>query len=101
MWKDGGRYVSELHKRLLFIPPWTKSDLFTFYTLTVIFPKTSYFTVHLIRTDASQEQAVMNIMRLVFIPEPNLWIMKDVDIGHDRHNRKHFVAWCVNSGVMD
>jgi len=48
-----------------------------------------------------QEQAVMNMMRLVFIPEPNLWIMKDVDIGHDRHNRKHFVAWCVNSGVMD
>jgi hypothetical protein len=48
-----------------------------------------------------QEQAVINMMRLVFIPEPHLWIMQEVDIGHDRHNRKHFVNWCINSGVMN
>lgn len=47
-----------------------------------------------------QEQAVMNMMRLVFIPEDHLWIMNEVDIGHDRHNPKHFDAWCVKPGFV-
>jgi hypothetical protein len=47
-----------------------------------------------------QEQAVINMMRLVFVPEPQLYLMHEVDIGHDRHNRKHFEAWCVNTGLI-
>jgi hypothetical protein len=47
-----------------------------------------------------QEQAVINMMRLVFIPEDNLWVMNDVDIGHDRHNPKNFDNWCVKSGFI-
>eukprot|EP01038_Epipyxis_sp_PR26KG_P005286 gene5286-7347_t len=47
-----------------------------------------------------QEQAVMNMIRLVFVPKDNLWVMNDVDIGHDRHKRANFENWCVKSGVM-
>ena len=47
-----------------------------------------------------QEQAVMNMMRLVFIPEDKLWIMYEVDIGHDRHNPKNFDNWCVKPGFI-
>ncbi|RYH05124.1 hypothetical protein EON65_45595 [archaeon] len=41
-----------------------------------------------------QEQEVMNMMRLVFIPEDKVWVMKDLDIGHDRHKRGNFEKWC-------
>jgi hypothetical protein len=41
-----------------------------------------------------QEQAVFNMMRLIFIPEPQFNIMYDVDIGHDRHKRSNFDNWC-------
>lgn len=47
-----------------------------------------------------QEQAVMNMMRLVFVPEPQLWVMYEVDIGHDRHNRRNFDNWCVKTGFI-
>lgn len=47
-----------------------------------------------------QEQAVMNIMRLVFIPEKQLWIMREVEIGHDRHHRESFEAWCIKTGLV-
>lgn len=47
-----------------------------------------------------QEQAVMNMMRLVFVAPANLLVMEDVDIGHDRHNRKNFEAWCINTGII-
>mmetsp|Transcript_1550 Transcript_1550/g.2631 ORF Transcript_1550/g.2631 Transcript_1550/m.2631 type:complete len:383 (-) Transcript_1550:1744-2892(-) len=47
-----------------------------------------------------QEQAVMNMMRLVLVPLEQLWIMTEVDIGHDRHNRNNFVEWCVKTGIV-
>jgi len=47
-----------------------------------------------------QEQAVMNMIRLIFIPENQLWVMNDIDIGHDRHKRQHFENWCIKSGVL-
>jgi len=47
-----------------------------------------------------QEQAVQNMMRLVFIPEERLLVMNDVDIGHDRHKRENFQAWCVKTGLI-
>eukprot|EP01039_Chlorochromonas_danica_P000673 gene670-728_t len=47
-----------------------------------------------------QEQSVMNMMRLLFIPEDKLWIMQEVDIGHDRHKRGNFHAWCVKTGFL-
>ncbi len=47
-----------------------------------------------------QEQAVMNMMRLVFVPEDKLWIMSEADIGHDRHDPKNFDNWCVKPGLV-
>lgn len=47
-----------------------------------------------------QEQAVMNMMRLVFIPESQLWIMYEADIGHNRHNKRFFNEWCVQTGLI-
>lgn len=47
-----------------------------------------------------QEQAVINMIRLIFVPEKELWIMNEVDIGHDRHKRSNFENWCVRTGVM-
>ena len=47
-----------------------------------------------------QEQAVINMMRLVFVAQKNLLVMEDVDVGHDRHNRKNFEAWCINPGII-
>lgn len=41
-----------------------------------------------------QEQAVMNMMRLVFVPRKRLWVMTQSDIGHDRHKAGNFQAWC-------
>jgi hypothetical protein len=39
-------------------------------------------------------------MRLVFIPEERLLVMNDVDIGHDRHKKENFQAWCVKTGLI-
>lgn len=47
-----------------------------------------------------QEQGVQNMMRLLFIPSTRLWVMEDIDIGHDRHKPASFEKWCVKSGVM-
>ncbi len=47
-----------------------------------------------------QEQAVMNMMRLVFVSEKELWVMNEVDIGHDRHKRVNFENWCVKTGLI-
>jgi hypothetical protein len=47
-----------------------------------------------------QEQAVMNMMRLVFVPENQLWVMHEADIGHDRHNRRNFEEWCIKTGLI-
>lgn len=41
-----------------------------------------------------QEQGVMNMMRLIFIPPEKLWVANEVDIGHDRHKASSFEAWC-------
>lgn len=47
-----------------------------------------------------QEQAVINMMRLLFIPSAQMIDMVDVDIGHDRRNKKNFEAWCLNQGLV-
>lgn len=47
-----------------------------------------------------QEQAVMNMIRLVFIPYKQLWVMNDIDIGHDRHTKSNFDNWCIKSGIL-
>lgn len=47
-----------------------------------------------------QEQLVQNMIRLVFVPPERLWVMNEVDIGHDRHKRANFENWCIKSGVM-
>lgn len=47
-----------------------------------------------------QEQAVMNMMRLIFVSEKELWVMNEVDIGHDRHKRINFENWCVKTGLI-
>ncbi len=47
-----------------------------------------------------QEQAVINMMRLVFVAPERMRRMDDVDIGHDRHKKERFIEWCVKSGVM-
>jgi len=47
-----------------------------------------------------QEQAVMNMIRLIFIPKDQVWIMNDIDIGHDRHKRQHFENWCIKTGIL-
>ena len=47
-----------------------------------------------------QEQLVQNMIRLVFIPPGKLWIMNEVDIGHDRHKRLNFENWCIKDGTM-
>jgi hypothetical protein len=45
-----------------------------------------------------QEQAVMNMMRLLFIPEGRLMLLRGVDIGHNRHDHKNYYGWCVRAG---
>jgi len=40
------------------------------------------------------EQLVQNMIRLIFVPAHKLWVMNEVDIGHDRHKRQNFIAWC-------
>ena len=47
-----------------------------------------------------QEQLVQNMIRLVFIPREKLWVMNEVDIGHDRHKRQNFENWCVKTGII-
>jgi hypothetical protein len=47
-----------------------------------------------------QEQAVMNMMRLIFLPEKEVWVMNEVDIGHDRHRKGNFENWCVKTGLV-
>jgi hypothetical protein len=47
-----------------------------------------------------QEQAVMNMIRLLFVGEKELWVMNEVDIGHDRHKRANFENWCIKQGFM-
>ena len=47
-----------------------------------------------------QEQAVMNMIRLIFIPYKQLWVMNDIDIGHDRHTKSNFENWCIKSGIL-
>jgi hypothetical protein len=42
-----------------------------------------------------QEQAVMNMIRLVFMPEDKLLHVRGVEIGHDRGNKNAFYGWCV------
>jgi hypothetical protein len=44
-----------------------------------------------------QEQAVMNIMRQIFIPDSRVLVMEP-DIGHDRHRKENFVNWCERQG---
>jgi hypothetical protein len=46
-----------------------------------------------------QEQAVQNMMRLLFIPKERLWIAYEVDIGHDRHHPANFQKWCVEQNM--
>lgn len=46
-----------------------------------------------------QEQAVMNMMRLVFIPEAQVHIMHKPDIGHDRHRKENYQNWCAKQGI--
>lgn len=40
------------------------------------------------------EQMVQNMIRLVFVPKDKLWVMAQVDVGHDRHRKGNFQAWC-------
>lgn len=47
-----------------------------------------------------QEQSVMNMIGLVFVPEERYWVMQEVDIGHDRHKRGNFDSWCVKTGLI-
>ena len=46
-----------------------------------------------------QEQLIQNMIRLVFIPKVRLWVMALIDIGHDRHRKGNFEAWCVKAGI--
>lgn len=48
-----------------------------------------------------QEQAVMNMILQVFVPNEQKWILKSADIGHDRHKRANFENWCVKTGIMN
>lgn len=45
-----------------------------------------------------QEQAVMNIMKSIFIPTSQVLVMHKPDIGHDRHRRDNFINWCEKQG---
>lgn len=47
-----------------------------------------------------QEQSVMNMMGLLFVPEARTWVMQEVGIGHDRHRRGNFENWCVKTGLI-
>jgi hypothetical protein len=47
-----------------------------------------------------QEQAVINMIRLVFVVENKLLVMNDVDVGHDRHKKANFEQWCVREGIV-
>ncbi len=47
-----------------------------------------------------QEQAVMNMMIYIFIAEPEIWVIKELDLGHDRHKRANFENWCIKTGLI-
>ena len=45
-----------------------------------------------------QEQAVMNMMRLLFIPEDKLIRFNAVEFGHNREDGRNFHNWCTRQG---
>jgi hypothetical protein len=45
------------------------------------------------------EQMIHNFVRMIFIPNENVWIMNEVDIGHDRFQKSSFENWCVKTGI--
>jgi hypothetical protein len=47
-----------------------------------------------------QEQAVMNMMRLLFIPEKQLWIINDIEVEHDRHKKETYQNYCAAHGIQ-
>jgi hypothetical protein len=47
-----------------------------------------------------QEQAVINMMIYIFVTEEERWVIKELDIGHDRHKRANFDNWCVKTGLI-
>lgn len=47
-----------------------------------------------------QEQAVMNMMFHIFVAEREMWVIKELDIGHDRLSRANFENWCIRSGIL-
>jgi len=46
------------------------------------------------------EQMIQNMVRLVFIPKEKVWIVNEVDVGHDRHHKASFENWCVKTGII-
>lgn len=46
------------------------------------------------------EQMIQNMVRLVFIPKEKVWVMNEVDVGHDRHHKASFDNWCVKTGII-
>jgi hypothetical protein len=51
-------------------------------------------------TNRWQEQAVQNMIRLLFIPENKVWIARDAEIGHDRFSKIKFRKWCMLTGIV-
>lgn len=46
-----------------------------------------------------QEQAVMNMMRLLFIPLHRMWFMVEADVAHGRRRPMNFKLWCEDVPV--
>jgi len=46
------------------------------------------------------DQVTQNMMRIIFIPKDKVWVMTEIDVGHDRHKRSNFEQWCIKSGIF-
>lgn len=46
------------------------------------------------------DQVTQNMMRIVFIPKEKVWVMDEMDIGHDRHKKANFENWCTKPGIV-
>lgn len=46
------------------------------------------------------DQVTQNMMRIVFIPKEKVWVMNEMDIGHDRHKKANFENWCTKPGIV-
>lgn len=46
-----------------------------------------------------QEQPIMNMIVMIFVPEERLLLSPDIDLGHERHKKQYFQEWCVKVGI--